>query len=169
MLKLWRRWLSKNLQTFCLKTTINELDRITLVRCAPVASPVDKFPEITTPVPNYSSLASKWISFLNRSWRDFIHGDIWTKWWSPLKCSIFKMILGLRTSFSTWRYRFCIKSSVMDTWYLVSLVTYLNWPGFLENFLASRNLQQLQGKSSMNTHELNWLSLWQTTTEYLQN
>ena len=29
------------------------------VRCAPVDSPVDKFPEIATPVPNYASPANK--------------------------------------------------------------------------------------------------------------
>ena len=29
------------------------------VRCAPVASPVDKFSEIATPVPNYASPANK--------------------------------------------------------------------------------------------------------------
>ena len=54
-------------------------------------------------------------------------------------------------------------------WYLLSQVTHLNWPGFFENFLASSSLQQVQMKSSMNTHELNRLSLWQATTEYLQN
>ena len=34
------------------------------VRCASVASPVDKFAEITPPVPNYSPLANKWIGSL---------------------------------------------------------------------------------------------------------
>ena len=38
--------------------------------------------------------------------------------------------------------------SLMDTWYLASLVTVLNWLGFLENFLASSSLQQFQVKSS---------------------
>ena len=32
----------------------------------------------------------------------------------------------------------------MDMWYLISLVTHLNWPGFIENFLASCRLQQFQ-------------------------
>ena len=57
----------------------------------------------------------------------------------------------------------------MDTWYLVSLVTHLIWPGFFENVLASSALQQIHVKSSMNTRELNWISLWQVTAEYLQN
>ena len=35
------------------------------VRCTPVASPVDKFPDIAIPVPNYASSANKWISFLH--------------------------------------------------------------------------------------------------------
>ena len=56
----------------------------------------------------------------------------------------------------------------MDTWYLVSLVAHLNWPGFVENFLASYSLQQFQVKSSMNTRKLKWLSLWQANAEYLQ-
>ena len=36
---------------------------------------------------------------------------------------------------ATWLMRLCFKSSEMDTWYLVSLVTHLIWPGFLEIFL----------------------------------
>ena len=42
----------------------------------------------------------------------------------------------------------------------LSLVTQLNWPGFLENFLSSCNLQPSQAKSSMNNRELKWVSLW---------
>ena len=53
-----------------------------------------------------------------------------------------------------------VKSSTMDTWYLVSQVTYLNWHQFLEMSLASSSLQQFQVKSSVNTRELNWLSMW---------
>ena len=34
------------------------------VKCAPVASPVDKFAEIAAPVPNYASSFNKSISFL---------------------------------------------------------------------------------------------------------
>ena len=79
------------------------------------------------------------------------------------------MILGLRTNSATWLYRFCIKSSVMNTWYLVSLATHLKWPGFLENFLASCRLQQFRVKSVMNTRELIWLNLWQATLKYSQN
>ena len=67
------------------------------------------------------------------------------------------MILGLRTNSATWLYRFCIKNSVIYTWYLVSLVAHLNWPGFLKNFLASCSLRQFQVKLSMNTLELNWI------------
>ena len=55
-----------------------------------------------------------------------------------------------------------------DTTYLVLLVTHLKWPGFLGTFLASCSLQQIQVKRSINTCELMWLSLWQTTPEYLQ-
>ena len=78
------------------------------------------------------------------------------------------MLLGLRTNSATWLERFRIKSSAMDTWYLVPLITHLNWPEFLENFLVSWSLQQFQVKPSMNTWELKWLSLWQATAEYLQ-
>ena len=38
-----------------------------LVRCAPVASPVDKFAEIASPVAKYASPANKGISLLPRS------------------------------------------------------------------------------------------------------
>ena len=65
------------------------------------------------------------------------------------------MILGLCTNSATWLYRFSIKNSVMDTWYLVSQVTHLNWPGLKsENFLASCGLQQFEVKSIMSTREL---------------
>ena len=37
------------------------------VRCTPVGSPVDKFAEIVSPVPNYASPAIKWKSFLPQS------------------------------------------------------------------------------------------------------
>ena len=63
---------------------------------------------------------------------------------------------------------FGIKSSVMDIWYLVSLVTYVNWLGFLANFLASSSLQNFQVKLSRNGRELKWLILWQVITEYLE-
>ena len=33
------------------------------VKCAPVASPVNKFAEIVSPDPNYASSANKWMSF----------------------------------------------------------------------------------------------------------
>ena len=56
--------------------------------------------------------------------------------------------------------RFRIKSSAMDTWRLVSLVTHLNWPGFLQNFLAFSSLQQFQVKSSRNGRKIKWLNLW---------
>ena len=52
--------------------------------------------------------------------------------------------------------------------YLNSLITHLDWPGFLENFLASDNLQQFQVKPSMNNRDLKWQGLWQATAEYLQ-
>ena len=44
----------------------------------------------------------------------------------------------------------------------------LNWPEFIENFLASCSQQQYQVKSSTNARELKRLSLWQVTAEYLQ-
>ena len=56
----------------------------------------------------------------------------------------------------------------MDMWYLVSLVTHLNKPRFLEIVLVSSSLKKIQVKSSMNTRELKWLSLWQATVEYLK-
>ena len=93
--------------------------------------------------------------------------DFWKKWWFPLKQSIFSIVLGLRNNSATWFMRFRYKSFAMDTWYLVSLVTHLNWPGFLENFSAPSSLQQSQMKSSANKRELKWPRLWQTTAEYL--
>ena len=54
----------------------------------------------------------------------------------------------------------------MDRWYVVSLVTHLNWLGFLENFLASSSLQQFQMKLSVDIRELKWLK---ATAEYLEN
>ena len=71
-------------------------------------------------------------------------------------------------SSESFHMRFCSNSSAMDTWYLFSLVTHLNWTGFLENFLASSILQQFQVKSSRNGRELKWLILWQTTAEILE-
>ena len=75
---------------------------------------------------------------------------------APTEIRFSSMILGLRTNSATWLYRFCIKNSVIDAWYLVSLVAHLNWPGLLENFLASCSIWQFQVKLSMNTLELNW-------------
>ena len=62
--------------------------------------------------------------------------------------------------------RFRFKSFAIDTWYLASLVTHLNGPGFFEIFLASSSLQQFQVKSSVNSREFKWLSLLQATAEY---
>ena len=56
----------------------------------------------------------------------------------------------------------------MDTWYLFALATHLFWPSVLANFLTSCSLQQFQMKSSVNTCESKWLSLWQATVEYFQ-
>ena len=53
--------------------------------------------------------------------------------------------------------RLRIVSFPMDTWYLVSLVTYVNWLGFLENFLVPSTLQQVHAKSSVNTCECEYL------------
>ena len=85
-------------------------------------------------------------------------------WWYSLKMSIFSMVLGLRINSATWLMRFLFKSSAMDTGYLFSLVTHLNWPRFLENLLASSSLQQFQVKSSRNAQELKWHS---DTAKYL--
>ena len=59
------------------------------------------------------------------------------------------------------------KSSAMDTQCLVSVVTHLSWIRFLKNFFASSSLQQFQVKLSVNTSELKWPGLRQTTTEHL--
>ena len=75
---------------------------------------------------------------------------------------------GLRNNSATWLLRFSIKSSAIDIWYMVSLVSHLDWPGSLENLLSSCTLQQFQMKSSMNIGELKWLSLWQATAEYVR-
>ena len=61
--------------------------------------------------------------------------------------SIFKnrvsssMVVGLWTNSTTWHLKFSIKSSAMNTGYLVSLVIHLYWTGFLEKFLGSSSLQ----------------------------
>ena len=52
--------------------------------------------------------------------------------------------------------RFCIESSQS----LVSLVTHLSWPEFLEKFWASSSLQQFQIKSSVDIRALKRLTLW---------
>ena len=85
-------------------------------------------------------------------------------WWYSLKMSIFSMVLGLRINSATWLMRFLFKSSAMDTRYLFSLVTHLNWPRSLENLSAASSLQQFQVKSSKNAHELKWHS---DTAKYL--
>ena len=85
-------------------------------------------------------------------------------WWYSLKMSIFSMVLGLRINSATWLMRFLFKSSAMDTRYLFSLVTHLNWPRSLENLSAASSLQQFQVKSSKNAHELKWYS---DTAKYL--
>ena len=78
------------------------------------------------------------------------------------------MVLGLWNNSTIWILRLRIKSSVMDTWHLVSRVTYLNSTGFLENFLASSSLQQFQVQSNRNGREVKWLNLWQATAECLE-
>ena len=92
------------------------------VRCTPVAPPTNKVAEIASPVPCFASPGNKWICFLPWSWRGFIPGGTWKNCWPPMKRSILSMAIGLQTISSTWLWRFCIKSSAMDTWYLVSLV-----------------------------------------------
>ena len=89
-----------------------------------------------------------------------------------MKQNIFTMVLGLSNNPATSLMRFLIKSSAMYKLYLVSLVTNLNWPWFLQNFLSSEtynNLQQFQVKSSENDSELKWLILWEATTKHLEN
>ena len=51
------------------------------------------------------------------------------------------MVVGLWTNSTTWHLKFSIKSSAMNTGYLVSLVIHLYWSGFLEKFLGSSSLQ----------------------------
>ena len=122
------------------------------VRCTPVASLVDNFVDISSPILE---------NFFYTSHKEILSPcDFWKKWWFPLKQSIFSIVLGLRNNSATWFMRFRYKSFAMDTWYLVSLVTHLNWPGFLENFSAPSSLQQSQVKSSANKRELKWPSLW---------
>ena len=78
------------------------------------------------------------------------------------------MVLGLWNNYATWLMRFLFTSFTIDRWYLVSLVTHLNWTAFLENFLASSSPQQFHLKSGRNDQELKWIILWQSTTEYLK-
>ena len=74
------------------------------------------------------------------------------------------MIVGLLNNSATWLMRIHFKSSAMNASCLVSLVTHLNWSGFLEKFLVSSDLQQFDVKSNVNTRELKW----QATAEYIQ-
>ena len=69
---------------------------------AQVASPVNKFAEIISLVPNYASPVNEWMSFATQSWRSFIPGDIWKHLWPPLKKDIFNMVLGLRSNSAIW-------------------------------------------------------------------
>ena len=68
------------------------------------------------------------------------------------------MDLGLQINSATWLLKFCIKSSAMDTWYLVSLATHLNWPELLENFPGSCSPQQFQVKSQIK-YEYPWIKV----------
>ena len=74
------------------------------------------------------------------------------------------MVAVLWTNSATWLQRSQTESSAIDTCFSR---THLNWPRFVELF-RSYHLQQFQSKSSMNTRELKWLSLWQATAEYIQ-
>ena len=74
------------------------------------------------------------------------------------------MIVGLLNNSATWLMRIHFKSSAKNASCLVSLVTHLNWSGFLEKFLVSSDLQQFNVKSNVNTRELKW----QATAEYIQ-
>ena len=94
---------------------------------------------------------------------------IFGKWLLLTESNIFSRVLGLQTISAFWLLRFRIGSTVMDTWYLVSLVTHINWTRFFENLLAPWSLQQFQIKLSVKTCELKWLRLWQATTEYLDS
>ena len=67
------KWFNK---TFCPRAS---------VRCALVASPVNNFAEIVSPVPKYISPANKWKSFVPRPQRGFILTEFWKNFWSPLK------------------------------------------------------------------------------------
>ena len=70
------------------------------------------------------------------------------------------MVASLRNSNNLWEHRVTESVFRADTWYLLCLVTHLNWPAFFEKFVASSILQQFQVKSSVNTCELKWLNLW---------
>ena len=59
-------------------------------------------------------------------------------YWFPLNSNIFIMIVSLRASSATRLLGFGIVSSVMETWYLISLVTHINWSRFHENVLLPK-------------------------------
>ena len=77
------------------------------------------------------------------------------------------MVLGSLINSVFWLWRFRFKSFAIDTLYLVSLATYLNWPRFRENFLAFCNLQVLS-KIKYEYPRIKVTKLWQSTAEYLR-
>ena len=70
------------------------------------------------------------------------------------------MALGLRTNSASFLLRLRIESSAIGRWYLISLVTHINWHEFLWKSLASTTLQQFQVRSNVDFRELKCLSLW---------
>ena len=62
----------KRISTHLIQYFLHTPCPVSLVRCAPVASSVDSFAEIPSPVPNYASPGNKWKSLLSRSCRDSI-------------------------------------------------------------------------------------------------
>ena len=80
------------------------------MRTCPVAYPVDNFAES-----NSRSINEK-VLYPGHN-ETFYPGDFWKNWCSPLKKSIFSMVLHLRNNSAIWLLRFRFKSSAIDTWY----------------------------------------------------
>ena len=71
------------------------------MRCTPVASPVNKFSEIVSPVPNYAFLVNKWIRFLTDH-KGTLSAMIFGKLVAPTEIEYFQHGPRSWTNFANW-------------------------------------------------------------------